>query len=224
MFKKLTSKMKKDDGNATIILGILMIVVFIVVGGIMLDFTKAHHLKSSYIDAAKKSTQAATMEQDTRGYLTLNAVSTAVVTYEKVMRPSVINTDGYFSRCEDYDEGDVTLKVIMSKGSSKNGPSSTFLIERNLIKNDTNNQVSAQKIINQIQGRANEVRTGRYTSIQLEIVEGTENSVLPVGFKIAKSGPRTQQEEEKIANMKCQKLGISAKASTFIGDKENKYD
>lgn len=224
MFKKLTNKIKKDDGNATIILGIMMIIVLIVVGGIMLDFTKAHHLKSSYIDAAKKSTQAATMEQDTRGFLTLNAVSTAVVTYEKVMRPSVVNTDGYFSRCEDYKEGDVTLKIVLSKGSVNNGPSSTFLIERNLIQNDNNNQLSEQKIINQIQGRASEVRTGRYTSVQLEVVEGTENSVLPVGFKIAKGGPRTQQEEDKIANMKCQKLGISAKASTFVGDENYKYD
>lgn len=214
MFKKLADKMKKDDGNATIILGIMMIVVIIVVGGLMLDFTKAHHLKSSYIDAAKKATQAATMEQDSRGFLTLNAVSTAVVTYEKVMRPSVINTDGYFSRCVDYDESDVTLKVILSN----NNESKVFEIRRDLIYNDNNNELSNQKILNQIRNEESNVVRGRYTSVQLEVIEGTENSVLPVGFKIAKSGT-----EEEIANIKCQKLGVSAKASTFIGE-EHKYD
>ena len=59
MFTKLKQKIKNDKGNAVVVLGLMLIVVSLAVGGMMLDISKAYQFKSSYVEAAKKSTHSA---------------------------------------------------------------------------------------------------------------------------------------------------------------------
>lgn len=210
MFRRIKSRINRDDGNATIVLGIMLIVCLIVVGGMMLDFSKAQHLKSSYVDAAKKATQSATMKVNSRGYLKSESIGVAISNYETVMRPDVVNTDGYFSKCENYDEDDVELTVTL-KGQ---GGSRSFSVMRSQIgmgSADYINSMVSSTLKNEIDGGS-----FRPTEIQLNVTEGTENTVLPTGFKLTKN-PNSD-------GMKCQKLEIAAKATIFLGDKGDRFD
>lgn len=210
MFRKIKNRIKRDDGNATIMLGIMLIVCLIVVGGMMLDFSKAQHLKSSYVDAAKKATQSATMKVNSRGYLKAESIGVAISNYETVMRPDVVNTDGYFSKCKEYDEDDVELKITLT------GPegSRNFSIMRSQVGMGSPDYINSM-VPSSIKS---EIDRGSFrpTEIQLNVTEGTENTVLPTAFKLTKN-PNSD-------GMKCQKLNIAAKATIFLGDEGDRFD
>lgn len=215
MFKKIKKRSKEDKGNAVIILGIMLIMALLLVGGLLLDVSKAYQLKSSYIDAARKATQAAVMEQRPDGYLRAEAAAAAILTYENITRPTVVNKDGYFSECEDYGENDVSLRIIFSKEGS--GTSSLTVPRRNVSEYDT--VASLTQKLGLAHGMNRDmVNNSRYTSIQLEVTEGTENVILPGTFSIS------QADEEDAANMKCQQMEIGAKANIFTGDEHGSFD
>lgn len=210
MFKKFKRRTKEDEGNAIIILGLMLIMALLLVGGLLLDVSKAYQIKSSYIDAARKATQAAVMEQTTTGHLKAESAGALIKTYEHVTRPSVINTSGYFSKCADYNEDDVELIVYMGKddGSGKKDTSERVgSIKRNQVgTHDSISQIT-EKIFG---GNKSEIPAGQYTSIELVVVEGTQNVILPSALRIA--GDRS---EEKYNSMSCQMMTIGAKANIF---------
>ena len=74
MFRKIKDKTKNDDGNPMFVLGLMLIAVSLLVGGVMLDITKAYQFKTSYVEAAKKATQAGIRIQDSEGYLTSESI------------------------------------------------------------------------------------------------------------------------------------------------------
>lgn len=210
-------KIKSDKGNSTFILGIMLIFVLLLVGGIMLDFSKAQSLKTAYIDAGRKATQAGIMEQDSRGYLTKASVAKTIITYENLARPYSIKRDGYLSQCSNYGPNDVELLVKVSGLSAPK----EFKIKRSQIPrvNATLDEsgsardalrAAEKSLANSFPISVND----KFNKIQLNVTEGTENLVLPVGFKLTGGGD----------GMKCQKLDIAVKATTFTGDKDEKYD
>ena len=210
-------KIKSDKGNSTFILGIMLIFVLLLVGGIMLDFSKAQSLKTAYIDAGRKATQAGIMEQDSRGYLRKSSVAKTLITYENLARPYSIKRDGYLSKCSNYGPNDVVLTVKVS------GPSGSkdFSIKRSQVQTvnaELDESGSARDALRAAEkSLANSVpisSTDKFNKIQLNVTEGTENLVLPVGFKLTGGGD----------GMKCQKLDIAVKATTFTGDKNETYD
>lgn len=222
MIARIIKRTKEDNGNAIIILGIMLLMVLMLVGGLLLDVSKAHQLKSSYVDAAKKATQAAVMEQDSRGYLKADAAAEAVRVYEKIIRPSIVNPDGYFSKCKDYEDDDVVLRAVFYKDDVRGYE---FTIKRSQVNNvsDTAEAETQRKNIAELMGlNTTTVRDNiydeKFDSIQLEILEGTENTILPGAFAL------TQGDEESQANMKCQKMKIVGKANIFVGDKNGKYN
>lgn len=222
MIARIIKRTKEDNGNAIIILGIMLLMVLMLVGGLLLDVSKAHQLKSSYVDAAKKATQAAVMEQDSRGYLKADAAAEAVRVYEKIIRPSIVNPDGYFSKCKDYEDDDVVLRAVFYKDDVRGYE---FTIKRSQVNNvsDTAEAEAQRKNIAELMGlNTTTVRDNiydeKFDSIQLEILEGTENTILPGAFAL------TQGDEESQANMKCQQMKIVGKANIFVGDKDSKYN
>lgn len=212
MFRKLKKRTKNDEGNAVIMLGLMLIMALLIVGGLLLDVSKAYQIKSSYIDAARKATQAAVMEQSTTGHLKVEAAGAVVRIYEHITRPSVINTDekGYFSRCVDYDESDVTLEIYMGKddGSGKKDVSEKVgEIKRNQVgENDSDAQIVNK--ISWVGPIKNDIPSKKYTSIELVVTEGTQNVILPSAFKIA--GNKGEKNFDS-----CQKMTIGAKANIF---------
>lgn len=213
MFKRIKKRSKEDDGNAVILLGIMLIMAILLVGGIMLDLSKAYQIKSSYVDSAKKATQTAIMKQNTDGYLKPESVGEVVRVYENIVRPSVINPDGYFAKCEDWDDDDVNLSVYL-----KNEKTGHEMLAGSIRRSYVNDSDTAEQLTQKMSVNKNLVRSGKFTSIKLTVTEGTENVVLPGAFLI------TQSSKEEAANMKCQKLEIGARASIFLGDREGLYD
>lgn len=222
MIARIIKRRKEDNGNATIILGIMLLMVLMLVGGLLLDISKAHQLKSSYVDAAKKATQAAVMEQNSRGYLKADAAAEAIRVYEKIVRPSIVKPDGYFSKCKNYGDHDVELRAVFYKDNVRGNE---FTIKRSQVNNvsDTAEAEAQRKDIAELMGLNDEglkaiIYDNNYDSIQLEVLEGTENTILPGAFAL------TQGDEESQANMKCQQMMIAGKANIFFGDNEGKYN
>lgn len=214
MFKKLRKRTKEDKGNAVIILGLMLIMALLLVGGTLLDLSKAYQLKSSYVDAARKATQAAVMEQRPDGYLKPEAAGRAILTYENITRPAVVNKDGYFSKCEEYGDNDVTLRITFFREGST-GYFSRFNIPRSSISEDDTVESITSRFFSGYAATA--INGGRYDGIQLEVTEGTENVILPGAFRM------TQAEDGESANMKCQQMAIGAKANIFTGDSDKGY-
>ena len=210
MFRKLKKRTKEDEGNAIIILGLMLIIALLIVGGLLLDVSKAYQIKSSYIDAARKATQAAVMEQSTTGHLKVEAAGALVKTYEHVTRPSVINKDGYFSKCEGYGEDKVRLDIYMGKddGSGRKDKSEKV---GEVYRNQIGENDSVSQIIGKIKWMGtmkSDIPSKRYTSIELVVTEGTQNVILPSAFKIA--GNKGEDNFDS-----CQKMTIGAKANIF---------
>lgn len=210
MFSKLTKKAKEDKGNAVAVLGIMLIITTLLVGAMMLDITKAYQMKSAYIDAAKKSTQAAIMEQTSSGYLRSDAAGAAIKTYEKMTRPSIGKTNSFFMECSNYKDSDVRLHVTFSneRGNSLYIGS----IDRATVKGLNDNTSITKALINNNTGTERAIQAGKFTQIKLEVEEGTENVILPGAINIASAG-NTNKEEAK-----CQRIKISAKANIFLGN------
>lgn len=222
MIARIIKRTKEDSGNEVVILGIMLLMVLMIVGGLLLDISKAYQLKSSYVDAAKKATQAAIMEQDSRGYLKADAAAEAVRVYEKVIRPSIVNPKGYFSKCEDYGDDDVVLRAVFYKGDVRGDE---FTIKRSQVNtvSDKDEVEVQRKNIAKLMGLDDEglkksIYEREFDSIQLEVIEGTENTILPGAFAL------TQGDEESQANIKCQQMKIVGKANIFVGDEEGKYN
>lgn len=213
MLSKLIKKSKDDNGNAVVVLGIMLIASLLLVGGMMLDISKAYQMKSSYLDAAKKATQASIREQTSEGYLKPEAIGLAIDTYENITRPSVINVDGAFAMCSDYKPEDVSLTVTLrnEKGGTLPIPS----IKRTDAFGSDYKSITKEIIDDSLR---REISKGKYTEILLEVQEGTENTVLPGAFLI------TQSDKEKAANIKCQKMKVAARANIFQGAEAGTYN
>lgn len=208
---RLKSKLKKDNGNATIVLGIMLLASLILVGGLLMDVSKAYQLKSSYIDVAKKATQAAVMKQDSQGFLTPEAAGEAIYRYEEIKRETVMKKDSYFSKCSGKSDKDVEYIIYFGR---ENSPAvEVDRITRDRVMNSTS-QAITDNLFTQSE-KANFYRNG-YTTIKIELTESTENILLPVGFKF------TQAKDSD--SIKCQEMGISAQADIFVGDEGKRYD
>ena len=209
MFNRIMKRTKEDKGNAVILLGIMLIMVLLLVGGLLLDVSKAYQLKSSYVDSARKATQAAIMEQTPDGYLKPEAAGQALYVYENVARAAVVKKGSYFSKCEDYGDSEINIKItfIESKAGSNDYP---VTISRSQVF-DSDGKVSLTSKLGLTGSVKRSIINGKYESIRLDITEGTENVILPGAFAIS------QASDESKANAKCQKMAISAKANVFVG-------
>lgn len=222
MIARIIKRRKEDNGNATIILGIMLLMVLMLVGGLLLDISKAHQLKSSYVDAAKKATQAAVMEQNSRGYLKADAAAEAIRVYEKIVRPSIVKPDGYFSKCKNYEDHDVVLRAVFYKDNVRGNEFTIKRSQVNSVSDKDEAEVQRENIAELMglndEGLKTTIYDNDYDSIQLEVIEGTENTILPGAFAL------TQGDEGSQANMKCQQMMIAGKANIFFGDEEGKYN
>lgn len=210
MSKMFNRRKSSDKGNAVMVLGIMLIAACLMVGGIMLDLTKAYQIKSSYIDAAKKATQAGAMEQNTDGFLSPNSVGRAVYVYEKVARPAVINPNGYFAKCSNYPPEEVSLKITLR---GKKGDLVVATIPRTGVSGDYKAITNAY-VSDSMKGT---IQKNKYEEILLEVEEGTENVILPGAFRI------NQSKRAEVEDLKCQRLKIAARGNVFIGEKSGIY-
>lgn len=222
MLKKLYNRSKEDKGNGVLILGIMLIVSGLLIGGMMLDISKAYQLKATYVEAAKKATQAGIREQYSSGGLSEYAAAEAVRVYETVARPSVIN-DGYFSSCDGVDSGNNKefsngiiknpIIEIVFKDESVRGKDVTYRIKRSDIPDVTKYdkvEDTQEKILNRMD-KSGFLRPS-HTALEMRITESTPNVILPAAFSITKAG------SDSVANITCQTLKIREGASTFRGE------
>lgn len=236
MLENIKNKAKEDKGNAIAIIGLFLIILSLLVGGLMLDLTKAYQFKSSYIEAAKKATQAGIRIQSSEGYLTSRSVSETIRVYEMIARPSTmkVGNDAYMSRCGVGKNNSKTLaprNITIRLGNvSENGNVTigTEITNLNLdkiitlrdryIKNYGNSAsvgaFSPQSMNNEIMRafpeigkKRKEINMGKYNYIQMEIYESTPNLILPAAFS-ASGGDKN--------DILCQKLGVRASASQYI--------
>lgn len=206
---RILKRKDEDKGNAILILGFMLLGACLLVGGIMLDLTKSYQMKTSYVDAAKKATQAGIMEQTTEGYLKPEAVGRTIYTYENISSPAVVPRGSYFSKCKSYGPSDVEIKVTLRNESG--GEMLAGTIMRNEVSGDF------REITNKVVGSRGEIASGKYNAVILEVQEGTENILLPTAFSITQSG------KAAAAGMRCQKLNIAASAEVFIGGEGDIY-
>lgn len=215
MLKKLYKRSKEDKGNGVLILGIMLIVSSLLIGGMMLDISKAYQLKATYVEAARKATQAGISEQSTDGGLTEYAAAEAVRVYETIARPSVMK-DGYFSSCSGKDtsspkefSGGVIKNPIIEvtyKDSSFSGKDVIYRIKRS----DVGKSDSKEQIYNKMNKSGN--LKPSHTGLEIRLTESTPNVILPAAFSITKA------DSDSISNISCQTLKIRAGANTFRGE------
>lgn len=207
----LKKKTKEDNGNAVIVLGILLIVSLILVGGLLLDISKAYQLKSSYTDAGKKATQTAIMKQDSKGHLTPEAAGEAIYVYENTTRKEVLKKDNFFSKCSTHGDNEVIYKIYY-----KNEAGGELFVGQISRANAT----GSAKDIAQYMGANSkkwDIKNGNYTSIRMDFTEATENVILPGAFSM------TQAEEGAVNSIKCQLMDVAARANVFTG-REGSYN
>lgn len=215
MLNKLKRKVQEDNGNAVIVLGLILIIATLFVGGLLLDVTKAHQMKNSYTDSARKATQTAIRHQNTEGHLIAEAAGEAFYFYEKVARPDIIN-DGYMSSCDD--TRNIQLSVYFMDDDFERG-SHVATINSNQIYNSDDFRSVTNKM--RVNGHAltpairAQIQNEGYTGVEMELTESTPNVVMPGATTL--SGLDGD-------NVKCQKIGIKSGASQLIGDVSGRYN
>lgn len=213
MFNYLKRKMKEDKGNAVIVLGFVLIMATLLVGGMLLDVSKAYQMKSSYHDSALKATQTAVRHQNSSGFLKAEAAAEAIRVYENVSRPSVIK-EGYMSACSL--PRNVKITVYFMKDEFTRG-SHTITINSNQVNNhDSLDSILSKARVNGLtitNTRRNSIEAYKYTGIEMELYETTPNVLLPGALTISGSDGD---------DMRCQKIGVKAGASQYIGE-HDKY-
>lgn len=201
--RRILNRIKKDDGNSIILLGIMLLVAGLLIGGMMLDISKAYQLKASYTDAAKKATQAAIRYQNTEGGLLPEAAAEAVRVYEYISKPEVVK-GGYFNKCKEVDDVEITITFKDEQFQTDNV---VFRINRSQI---TENDV--EKIYRNM--RKSSLPNNNHTGLEIKVTESTPNVILPTAFRVTK-GDET--------GVMCQELDIKAGASSFFGE-TGKYE
>ena len=208
MVNKVIQKTKEDKGNAVIVLGILLVIATLLVGGMLLDISKAYQMKSSYIDSARKATQTAIKHQNSSGFLKAEAAAEAILVYENIARPSVIK-DGYMTSCED--DRNVTITVYFMKDGFTRGDHVVTIDSNQVNESDNINNIIDKMKINDMPV-SNQLRqaieSNKYTGIEMELNETTPNVILPGAVTISGLDPN---------DIKCQTIGVKAGASQFVG-------
>lgn len=215
MLKKIQKKIQEDNGNAVIVLGLMLIIATLLVGGMLLDVTKAHQMKNSYIDSARKATQTAIRHQNTEGYLIAEAAGEAFYFYEKLARPDIIS-DGYMSSCDD--TRNIELSIYFMDENFERG-SHVATIDSSQINNSDNYRsvttkmrVNGQPLTPAIRAQ---IQNERYTGVEMELTESTPNVILPGATTL------TGLDSE---NVRCQRIGVKAGASQLLGDMSGEYN
>lgn len=208
MIKKIIKKSKEDKGNSVIVLGILLIMATLLVGGMLLDISKAYQMKSSYIDSARKATQAAIRHQNSAGFLKAEAAAEAILVYENIARPSVIK-DGYMTSCDD--NRNVVITIYFMEDGFTRGSHVVTINSNQVNESDTVDDIMGKMKINGAvasnQRRA-AIEARRYTGVEMELNETTPNVILPGATTIAGLDAD---------DLKCQTIGVKAGASQFVG-------
>lgn len=214
MINKFKRKMNEDKGNSIIVLGLMLIMATLIVGGMLLDVTKAYQMKSSYVDSARKATQTAIRHQNTEGYLMAEAAGEAFYFYEKVARPSIIN-EGYMSSCDT--PRNVKLSVYFMDENFERGSHVATINSNQITSSDTYKSITSKMKVN---GNAvtpvlrSQIENKEYKGVEMELTETTPNVILPGALTIA---GLTKDD------MKCQQIGVKSGASQLIGDKDGLF-
>jgi len=219
MLSKVKGKISKDDGNAVIVLGIILIIAALLVGGMLLDISKAYQLKASYTESARKATQSGISQQNAGGYLKAEAAAEAVRVYETIARPASIK-EGYMSSCSS--NRNVLITITFMKEGFIPG-SHVITINSNQVQDISDPNLSRQNIINKMRVNGQQmtashrraIENSQYTGIEMVLEESTPNVILP--------GATTLSGLD-VDDLNCQKIGIKAGASQFIGDIDGNYN
>lgn len=217
MLNKIKQRSGKDDGNSIIILGIMLIMATLLIGGMLLDISKAFQMKSSYVDAARKAAQAGVREQNTQGFLKAEAAAEAIRVYENIARPSVIK-DGYMSHCNKESIGrDVDITVYFMYGGTNNGYADNTFVRGPHSITMNNKDVRPGDELSDLMTKLNlsyttkiAIQDAKYKGIEIEVVEETPNVILPGASKISLT--------DNNIDFNCQLLGIREGASQYIGE------
>lgn len=203
---RIRKRTKADNGDAVMVLGIMLILVTLVVGAMLLDITKAFQMKSSYIEAAQKATQSAIRYQNSEGHLEDKAVAEALRVYETISRPSVIK-EGSMSFCATNVKPtrNIPIAIILTGGSS-----SDLLIT--VDSNKISSSDTVENILNKISYNPDDIKNGEYTGIEIQLTESTPNIILPSASRILTGGSDNGE------SIKCQNLGIRTKAEIYSGE------
>lgn len=211
MINRFLKRKREDNANGAFILGLMLIMALMLTGAIMFDLSKAYQLKSSYVNTARKATQAAIMKQSTEGYLTYEAAGEAIRVYESV-RDTVIKRGNPFSECSSADN------LVEYEVTYVDGVGGGELAAGKIKREDVSGDAKAISSALGLSPNDSRIINGKYRGIELTLIEGTENIMMPGAFRI------TQADEGRAESIKCQQLGITAKAEIFVGDKDGSYN
>lgn len=224
MKEKILKRIKNDKANAVIVLGLMLIAASLLVGGMLLDLSKAYQFKASYTEAAQKATQSGIRIQSTEGYLTYQSVLETIRVYEFIARPSIMKVDSTLSACGEPRKLSIILKTEDGRGELQlpevNLDNQRMLELRSSVIANTGayNTESTMNEIDSIYGLMrfkSAIDRGKFNTIQVKIYEATPNFVLPGAIRAT---------GENGDAMMCQKLGIAASASQFIGDEDGGFN
>lgn len=214
VISRIYKRVKSDSGDAVIVLGIMLMIVTIVIGGMLLDISKAFQLKSSYIEAAQKAAQAAIRYQNSEGFLEAEAAAEALRVYETVSKPSVIK-EGYMSACKSASNSGEQIvpkiNITFTEGSSSDY--SIVSIDSSLV----NDGDEVDDILSKINYDSSKIKNGEFKGIKMEFYESTPNIILP------KSSIILTGRDDGAESVNCQQLGIRVKATVFSGQ-EGKFN
>lgn len=215
MLNRILKRTKADNGDAIMVLGIMLIAATLVIGGMLLDLSKAFQMKSSYNDAAQKATQAGIRYQNSEGYLMAESIAETLRVYETIARPSIIN-DGFMSFCATVEDPTrnipITIRLVMEEFDPIQPTDFSITVNSNQI----NPADTVDTILARIGVNPAIIKNGKFKGLEMTLTESTPNVILPSAAKIG-------GVPEADVSPRCQTLGIRAGASKYTG-KENQHN
>ncbi len=160
-------RIQNEDGKAITIMGISLVVLVLLMGIFIVDFSKAVYIKNLYSSFALKAAQTAVKKQDAIGGLKPEAVETLINEYMKQRNGQAQNTADtvvHKSYCEALGKYP-QIKITFDKGRKKGSTS--------IVYNSVNGSIP------QIPDSKNFFRH-QYDTIEVDLIDVVDNDFLGI--------------------------------------------
>lgn len=183
MIKKLSHKVKSDEGATVTVLGLFIIITIILVGMFMIDLSKNSYLSSIQRRNTQMAAQIAIKEQGGTGYLKLTAVNRAIREYNTLRNGEegtnefnnyASNNPSSRTSCQlkgDYPKITVTLDTTRTYSTSEKALTYSTIAGREL-------QQSESAISSWNAYMNNQPPENQYKVVQIKVVDSVDNFLL----------------------------------------------
>ena len=217
-------KVKNDKAAAVSVLGMMLLVVIMVIGGGLFDFTKGFQLKRSYNDAAQLAAHSAIMHQHPRsGSLkVVESSAQAIVSYANLANSNTVKRNNALARCGN-TKREITVYFATDRESARkykkgaydpsdrpDGVFKAVTFDLDKVPITSNFTQAVNNVKGQIQAQVgSQYNNNMFDTIILEVYETTPNTLLS-------AGTLASGDKKSADSLKCQRIGVTATATTYI--------